>query len=71
VVCAKLFSISAEEAAEVTDLSIPPHIEQEFRVHNCKMELRRRFHNLYQWPAERNTADKDEQGMKSESDKPR
>jgi hypothetical protein len=39
-VCSKLFSISAEEVAKATDLFPPAHVEREFRIHNCELQMR-------------------------------
>jgi hypothetical protein len=38
-VCAKLFSLSVEEAEQADSLQPPPCIHREFRVHNCELHL--------------------------------
>ena len=42
-VCRKPFSISVDEAAKATGLLLPSHVEGEFRLHNCELQLRRHF----------------------------
>lgn len=42
-VCGKLFSISVMDAEASGTLSPPPHIDREFRLHNCELQLRRQF----------------------------
>jgi len=43
VVCGKLFAISIDEAEHATDLLPPSHIESDFNVHSCKLELQKRL----------------------------
>jgi hypothetical protein len=38
-VCAKLFTLSVEEAEQADSLQPPPCIHREFRVHNCELHL--------------------------------
>jgi hypothetical protein len=45
VVCGKLFSISIDEAERATDRLPPSHIESEFNVHSCDLELEKRLPN--------------------------
>jgi hypothetical protein len=43
-VCAKIFSITVEEARSTAQL--PPHIEQEFQLHSCERHLFDRFSDV-------------------------
>jgi hypothetical protein len=43
VVCGKLFSISIDEAERASDRLPPSHIESEFNVHSCELELDKRL----------------------------
>jgi len=45
VVCGKLFAISIDEAEHATDLLPPSHIESDFNVHSCELELEKRLPN--------------------------
>ena len=56
-VCGKIFSISVAEAEASGTQLPPPHIEQEFRLHSCEIQLRDRFsdieiHQVQNWPEE-------------------
>jgi hypothetical protein len=41
VICGKLFSLSVADAERSTRRFPPPHIEREFRLHNCELQLSR------------------------------
>ena len=54
--CGKFFSISVEEAQSAAQLP-PPHIEREFRLHSCELQLCVRFsdveiYRVEEWPEE-------------------
>jgi hypothetical protein len=42
-VCGKLFSISVADAERAATHLPPPHIEREFELHNCELQLSRQF----------------------------
>ena len=42
-VCGKLFSISVADAERAATRFPPPHIEHEFELHNCELQLSRQF----------------------------
>jgi len=43
VICGKLFAVSIDEAEHATDLLPPLHIESDFDVHSCELELEKRL----------------------------
>lgn len=43
VICGKLFSLSVADAEKFPCRFPPPHIEREFRLHNCELQLSREF----------------------------
>lgn len=57
-VCGKFFSIPVEEVAQRSAAQLPPaYIEQEFRLHNCELQLFGRFSDVEicrveEWPEE-------------------
>ncbi len=42
-VCGKLFSISVADAERAPTRLPPPHIEREFELHNCELQISRQF----------------------------
>lgn len=43
VVCGKMFAISADEAEVAPNLLPPGHIQSDFNIHNCELELSKRL----------------------------
>jgi hypothetical protein len=45
--CGKLFSVRVADVDGGSSLSPPPHIDQEFRLHSCELQLSREFAEKY------------------------